>query len=242
MKTIDFISRIKGETRVDPQRFQRLRESLPLGEYADGEYVLSHRIPEIERYHHTCVTGALRAEFISRLLLTLSGLYEKSEAVFFIVSPNLSYGRLMQLSDSDFIIPFLTSAQDLPPILEAVRSLAAMRQGKRTGAKTFLVLDGLESLEPEEKRSSLECYRPFFEAVGTTGIEVITGVDLARTIFAGYPSTFVGIGNCLVTPSVGGGMDVTYVGIDGSVALPKKCQYPSLPSIEECIELRNAKQ
>lgn len=240
MKSIDFLNRIKGETRVDPQYFQRLRDSLPLGEYSDGEYVLSHRVVDAERYHHTCVTGALRAEFISRLLLTLSGLYKKSESVFFIVSPNLSYGQFMKLKDSDFIVPFVTSSGDIPPILEAVRTLAKMREEKSSGAKTFLILDGLESLESEEKRFSLDCYRSFFEAVGTSGIEVITGVDLARTIFAGYPSTFVGIGNCLVAPSVGGEMDVTYVGVDGTVGLPKKCQYPSLPALLECIEQRNA--
>ena len=95
-------------------------------------------------------------------------------------------------------------------------------------------------MEEERKRSSLDCYRPFFEAVGTSGIEIITGVDLAKTIFAGYPAAFVGLGNCLVTPSVGGEMDITYVGIDGSMTLPKKCTYPALPTVAECIELRNA--
>ena len=89
MKTEEFLTRIKGESRVDVQRFEDLRARLPLGEYASGEYVLSHRENDVERYHHTCVTGAMRAEFISRLLLTLTGLYQKSEAVFFIVSPNL---------------------------------------------------------------------------------------------------------------------------------------------------------
>ena len=240
MKTEEFLTRIKGERRVDMQRFEELRTRLPLGEYADGEYVLSHRENDVERYHHTCVTGAMRAEFISRLLLTLTGLYQKSEAVFFIVSPNLYYGQFMKLATADVIVPFVTSERDIPPIIEAVRTLAKQRTEKPTRAKTFLVLDGLELLEEEEKRTALDCYRPFFEAVGTSGIEIITGVDLAKTIFAGYPAAFVGLGNCLVTPSVGGEMDVTYVGIDGSMTLPKKCTYPSLPTVAECIELRNA--
>ena len=240
MKTEEFLTRIKGENRVDPERFEDLRARLPLGEYSDGEYVLAHLERDEERYHHTCITGAMRAEFISRLVLTLSGLYQKSEAVFFIVSPNLYYGQLMKLAAADVIVPFLTSARDIPPILQAVRNLAGQRQGKKTRAKTFLVLDGLELLEEEGKRTALDCYRPFFEAVGSSGIEIITGVDLAKTIFAGYPAAFVGLGNCLVAPSVGGEMDITYVRIDGSMTLPKKCTYPALPTVSECIELRNA--
>ncbi len=242
MKTEEFLTRVKGESRVDPERFETLRSCLPLGEYADGEYVLSHRENDVQRYHHTCVTGAMRAEFISRLLLTLTGLYQKSEAVFMIVSPNLYYGQFMKLATADVTVPFLTSARDIPPILETVRALAKQREGKHTRAKTFLILDGLELVDAEDKRSSLDCYRPFFEAVGTSGIEIITGVDLAKTIFAGYPSTFVGLGNCLVAPSVGGEMDITYVGIDGTMTLPKKCSYPSMPTVAECIEQRNAEQ
>ena len=240
MKTEEFLTRIKGESRVDPERFEDLRARLPLGEYADGEYVLAHRENDVERYHHTCITGAMRAEFIARLLLTMAGLYQKSEAVFIIVSPNLYYGQFMKLASADVIVPFLVSERDMPPVLETVRALAKQREGKKTRAKTFLVLDGLELLVEEGKRSSLDCYRPFFEAVGTSGIEIITGVDLAKTIFAGYPAAFVGLGNCLVAPSVGGEMDITYVGIDGSMTLPKKCSYPALPTVSECIELRNA--
>ncbi len=240
MKTEDFLARIKGEGRVDPERVKQLRACLPLGEYSDGEYVLSHREYDIERYHHTCVTGAMRAEFISRLILTLTGLYTKSEAIFLIVSPNLHYGQFMKLENADVTVPFVTSLRDVPPVLEAVRTLAQMRKDKHSEAKTFLVLDGLEMLEEEDKRSGLDCYRAFFEAVGTSGIEIITGVDIAKTIFVGYPAAFVGIGNCLVAPSVGGEMDVTYVEIDGTMTLPKKCSYPSLPTLSECIELRNA--
>ena len=240
MRTEDFLARIKGEEQNDPEKTKSLRACLPLGEYSDGEYVLSHREYDIERYHHTCVTGAMRAEFISRLLLTLTGLYAKGEALFLIVSPNMHYGQLMKVMNADVTVPFVTSTADLAPILETVKSLAQMRQGKKSEAKTFLVLDGLEYLEPEDKRSGLDCYRAFFEAVGTSVIEIITGVDLAKSIFAGYPAAFVGVGNCLVAPSVAGEMDVTYVAIDGTMTLPKKCTYPSMPTLSECIENRNA--
>ena len=240
MRTEDFLTRIRGENRIDPNRVNQLRACLPLGEYSDGEYVLSHREYDIERYHHTCVTGAMRAEFISRMLLTLTGLYTKSEAIFIIVSPNMYYGQLMKLTGADVTVPFVNTPRDVASVLESVCALAEMRKAKPTEAKTFLVLDGLELLEPEDKRAGLDCYRAFFEAVGTSGIEVITGVDLAKTIFVGYPAAFVGIGNCLVAPSVGGEMDVTYVDIDGTMTLPKKCSYPSMPNLTECIENRNA--
>ena len=240
MRTEDFLSRIKDEAARDAGKFNLLRSCLPLGECSDGEYVLSHREYDSERYHHTCVTGAMRGEFIARLLLTLTGLYTKSEAIFIIVSPNMGYGQFMRLENADVTVPFVTSLRDLPPILESVRQLAQMRMGKKTDSKTFLVLDGLEFLESEERCSALDCYRPFFEAVGKSGIEIITGVDLSKTIFAGYPAVFVGIGNCLIAPSVGGEMDVTYVDVDGTMSLPKKCSYPSMPSVGDCIEQRNA--
>ncbi len=242
MKTEEFIERIKGESRVFVEKTDELRASIPLGEYSDGAYALSHRDGADERYRHTCVTGAMRAEFISRILLTLTGLYSNSEAVFIVVSPNMYYGQFMKLKSVDVTIPFITTARDIPPVLEAVRAIAEMRKAKPSKTKTFLVLDGIETVLPEEERFKLDCYRPFFDAATGSGIEIITGVDLSKSVFAGYPSVFVGIGNCLVAPSVGGEMDVTYVEADGSMSVPKKCEYPSLPTITECIERRNAEQ
>lgn len=242
MKTEEFIDRIKGERRVDVNRTDELRSAIPLGEYSDGAYVLSHRDGADERYRHTCVTGAMRAEFISRLLLTLTGLYSNTESVFIVVSPNVYYGQFMKLKSVDVTIPFITSERDIPPVLEAVKAIAEMRKAKPSKTKTFLVLDGIETVLPEEERFKLDCYRPFFDAATGSGIEIITGVDLSKSVFAGYPSVFVGIGNCLVAPAVGGEMDVTYVEMDGSMSLPKKGEYPSLPTITECIERRNAEQ
>jgi len=240
MKTEEFITRIKGEARVEPQKVEQLRSAIPLGEYSDGKYVLSHLGENIERCRHTCVTGAMRAEFISRLLLTLTGLYSNSEAVFIVVSSNMYYGQLMKLKSADVTVPFVTTPRDIPPILESVRAIAEMRKAKPSNSKTFLVLDGIEMVLPEEERFSLDCYRPFFDAASNSGIEIITGVDLSKTVFAGYPSVFVGLGNCLVAPGVGGEMDVTYVEQDGSMSMPKRCEYPSLPTIAECIDQRNA--
>ena len=124
--------------------------------------------------------------------------------------------------------------------MSPVRSIAEMRKAKPSKTKTFLVLDGIETVLPEDERFNLDCYRPFFDATSGSGIEIITGVDLSKSVFAGYPSVFVGLGNCLVAPSVAGEMDVTYVEADGSMSAPKKCEYPSMPTIAECIEWRNA--
>lgn len=243
MRTEDFLNRIKNERKLDPKRLDDLRARLPLGEYADGEFVLSHLETDSERFQHTCVSGAMRAEFISRLLLTLSDLYSKEEATFMIVSPNFYYGRLMNLTKACILVPMVVDEGDVAAALDTVRKISEDRKGKKSGAKLFLVLDGLELMQPissERGQEDLACYRPFFEAVGSSGIEVITGVDLSKTIFAGYPAAFVGLGNCLVVPSVGGEMDVTHVGADGMMTTPKKATYPSLPTLAECIEKRNA--
>ena len=240
MRTEDFLARMKDEGKRNPSWLKDLRAGLPLGEYSDGEYVLSCKKTDSPCFRHTCVSGAMRAEFISRLLLTLSALYSKEEATFMIISPNLHYGKFMNLTKACMLVPVLMTERDVTAALESVRALAKARMDKPSGAKMFLVLDGLELLGGETDRENLACYRPFFEAVGASGIEIITGVDLSKTIFSGYPAAFVGLGNCLVVPSVGGEMDVTYVGIDGVTSLPKRAKYPSLPTLSECIENRNA--
>ena len=70
-------------------------------------------------------------------------------------------------------------------------------------------------------------------------MELITGVDLAQTLFAGYPGAFLGVGNCLVTPAMGGEADVTYVNVDAKMTPPKSCVYPSLPTVTESISFLN---
>lgn len=239
MKTDEFLSRVSALSTADADRFEAVRGGLPLGETDENEIVVAHRELVFERYHHTCVTGASRTEFISRLLLTLACLYEKSEAAFLLVSPDLSYGRFMKMNAADVTVPFINSQVDLDNVLQTIAGLAKLREGKKRTPKLFVVLDGIEQFTEADKRSTLECYRPFFEAVGTSGIEIITGVDLTQTVFAGYPGAFVGIGNCLVTPSLGGEADVTYVNVDGSMSAPKSFRYPSMPTVGESISFLN---
>lgn len=239
MRTDEFLSRVSALSTADAERFEAVRGGLPLGETDENEIVVAHRELIPERYHHTCVTGASKTEFISRLLLTLTCLYEKAEAAFLLVSPDLSYGRFMKLNGADVTVPFINSQSDLDGVLKTIASLAKLREGKKRAPKLFVVVDGIEEFADADKRSTLECYRPFFEAVGTSGIELITGVDLTQTVFVGYPGVFVGVGNCLVTPSSGGEADVTYVNVDGSMSAPKSFRYPNLPTVAESIAFLN---
>ncbi|MBQ8374462.1 MAG: hypothetical protein IJX98_02670 [Clostridia bacterium] len=239
MRTDEFLAKVSEISKTDALGFETVRDCLPLGVDSANTVVAAHRENMVERYHHTCVTGGMRGEFISRLVLTLACLYEKTEAAFLIVSPDLSYGKLMKLAAADITVPFITNKADVAAVLSTVQELARMRITKRRYPKLFVVLDGLETLDDEDRANTLDCYRPFFEAVGTTGIEIITGVELTKTVFAGYPGAFVGIGNCLVTPSVGGEADITYVGADASMTMPKKFTYPSSPEIENSIEFFN---
>ena len=239
MRTDEFLSRVSALSMADAEAFEAVRAGLPLGETDEGEIVIAHREIAPDRYHHTCVTGGMKTEFISRLILTIACLYEKTEAAFLIVSPDLSYGRFMRMQGADVTVPFITSQADLDATLNTIASLAAMRQGKARTPKLFVIVDGIEVFADEAKRGTLECYRPFFEAVGTSGIELITGVDLAQTIFAGYPGAFVGVGNCLVTPSMDGDGDVTYVNVDGTMTPPKSFTYPSMPTVAESITFFN---
>ena len=86
----------------------------------------------------------------------------------------------------------------------------------------------------------LDPYRLCFEAVGAGRVEIITGADLLKSIFSGYPGAFVGIGNCLVTPKGEGKADVTYVNADSSLTLPKEIRYPDTPSLTQSIDFFNS--
>ena len=239
MRTDGFLSRISALSAADAEAFDKARGGLPLGETDEGELVVAHREIAPDRYHHTCVTGGMKTEFISRLILTLACLYEKTEAAFLIISPDLSYGRFMRMQGADVTVPFINGQADLDAALATIAALSASREGKARTPKLFVVVDGIECFAADDKRATLECYRPFFEAVGTSGIELITGVDLAQTIFAGYPGAFVGVGNCLVTPALGGEADVTYVNVDATMTPPKSFVYPSMPTVAESITFFN---
>jgi hypothetical protein len=78
--------------------------------------------------------------------------------------------------------------------------------------------------------------------VGASGVELVTGVDLEKSIFSGYPGAFVGHGNALVSTDVLGKADVTYVGVDSCLSLPISIIYPDDANLSEMIFSLNANE
>lgn len=237
MRTDEFIEKLSEISKANPAEFERLREGIPLGVDAFQGVAVSHRENKIERYHHTCVSGAFKTEFIKRLVLTLSCLYERGEATFLILSPYLNYGELMTLKNADISVPFVRGVEDLKAAQDCLQEIVRMRAEGKPAPKLFVVLDGIETLA--EGDTALMSYRPFLDTVGISGVEIISGVDLQKSVFAGYPGGFVGVGNCLVTTSGDGAADLTYVNLDTSMSLPKTITYPSSPSFSEAIAFFN---
>jgi hypothetical protein len=240
MRSDSFISSI-SQLSGDDAKFEELKKGLPLGEDSVGNILLSQKREKPLTVRHTCVTGPGRGECIRRLLLTISCLYEKSEATFLVLSPKTEYGELLRLRNMDVTVPYIRTKSDLNFAVETFKELLQQRSYGRGYPKLFLVLDGLESLPECNRNGDLEEYREIFDLfTRRTDIDVISGVDLMRSIFSGYPGAFVGVGNCLVTTREHGKADVTYVGEDASLSLPTAMTYPDLPTVEETIMAFNA--
>ena len=118
-----------------------------------------------------------------------------------------------------------------------------MRAQRQKREKFFLVLDGIEDLSGCNANGDLEEYRNFFDVVSRKkDVVFISGVELIKSIFSGYPGAYVGVGNCLITTREEGKADVTYVGEDASLTMPKLISYPCTPSITETVIVCNAEQ
>ena len=240
MRTEEFIQKVSGQAD-DNARFEEIRKGVPLGEDVNGEVVLAHKNGLVYTAHNTCVTGNHKTQFIRRLLLSLACLYEADEACFIVVSPHVEYGELLRLSGSDFTIPYIRKKEDVAPVLKTLKELLFMRSNGAGYPHIFLVLDGLESLEEGKVNVDLSEYSAILETlIGVTGVDVICGMDLGRSIFAGCPGTFLGRGNCLVTANEIGRADVTYVNEDASLTMPMQIMYPSEPSVLESIMYLNS--
>lgn len=240
MKAEDFIASLSEISQKNIYRFEQLRSCIPLGRDNAGNIAVAHREENPGRYHHVCVTGAGRGNFICRLTFTLACLYDRSEAMFLVLSPREEYGELLRLKAADVTVPYIRSSEDYLAALETVKELVRMRSLNAGYPRLFVVLDGLEELPDVLRDGMLAPYKACFEAVGASGVEIITGVDLLKSIFSGYPGAFVGIGNCLVTPKGEGRADVTYVNADSSLTLPKEVVFPDSPSLAEAIDFFNA--
>ena len=240
MRSEEFITSLTTFCEEEMQ-LQRLRLGMPLGMDAADTLVLSQKREKPFMIRHTCVTGVKRTSFIQRVLFTLSCLYEKSEANFCIVSPRKEYGEMLRLLNADITAPFVRQKEDVTACLDCVKELVELRTREKGCPRLILVLDGLEEIEGCNKNGDLEEYRAFFDVVARReDIDVISGAELMRSIFSGYPGAFVGVGNCLVTTIEEGKADVTYVGEDSSLSMPTPIRFPYQPSVTETVIMLNA--
>ena len=240
MRAEEFLE-ILSKNSQDETQIQTLKNGLPLGVDSVGNLVFSQRAQKKYSIRHTCVTGPKRTAFIKRLITTVSCLYEKSEVNFLVLSPRLDYGELFRLKALDITAPFIRTKTDLEAALACVKELMSMQQTGGGYPKLFLVMDGLEELQGTNANADLEEYRSFFEALTyRKNVEVITGAELMRSIFSGYPGAFVGVGNCLVTTREDGVADVTYVQDDLSLSLPTVLHFPCAPSFTETVIYLNS--
>jgi hypothetical protein len=178
------------------------------------------------------------------LVLSLSALHERGKANFVVVSPKRDYADLLRLNRANIVVPLINGLDGVWKALDFAREQAVLRDktGENYG-KLFIVLDGLEELDGCNKNGDLEEYRNIIDIiVRQPNIEVITGADLIKTIFSGYPGAFVGIGNCLVTAQMGGKADYTFVNDDSSLSMPAPLYYPDAPSCMETVIWANAVQ
>lgn len=240
MRSEEFISVISGMSHDDTQ-FETLKHGLPLGLDSVDNIVCAQKMEKPFTLRNTCVTGTGRTRFLCRLLITVSCLYEKSEACFFILSPKAEYGDLLRLKSMDVTVPFIREKGDVQLAVETVKELLAQRENGKGYPHLFLVLDGLEDLPDCNRNGDLEEYRDIFDLFNRRkDVDVICGADLMRSIFSGHPGAFVGVGNCLVTLREDGKADVTYVDEDVSLSMPVPISYPNEPSVMETIIYLNA--
>lgn len=226
---------------ADDTKLEELRKGLPLGRDVVDNIVLSQKRERPFTVRHTCVTGGNRVHFIRRMLLAISRLYTREEACFLVISPRTEYGELLRVKAMDITVPYIFTKADLAAATHTVKELLSQRESGKGYPRLFLVLDGLESIDGCNLSGDLTEYREIFDLFTRRGdVDIITGVDLMKSIFSGYPGAFVGVGNCLVSLREEGKADVTYVDENGGLSLPTPINYPSSPSITETVIFLNS--
>ncbi|MBR2646555.1 MAG: hypothetical protein IKD47_03260 [Clostridia bacterium] len=242
MRSEEFITKI-SQLSKDNDKFEELRKGIPLGTDAADNIVLSQRRQGPIVFRHTCVTGVKRTSFIRRLMITLSCLYEKDEACFLVLSPRAEYGELLRLKNIDATVPYLSTKEELAQAKDTISELLRMRETGKGYPRLFVILDGLDELDGCNANGDFEEYREIIDIVSRKeDVHIICGVDLMKSVFSGYPGTFVGIGNCLVSTREEGKADVTYVGDDTLMSLPTPMDFPDAPSFTETIIFLNSLQ
>ena len=240
MRMDEYIKRISELSEQD-EKFEELRKGLPLGVDVSGNILLSQKRERPLSIRHTGVTGVGRTTYIRRLLISIACLYEKNEACFLVLSPKNEYGELLRLRSVDVTVPYIRSKADLALAVDTLKELIRQREYGGGYPHLFVVLDGLENLDGCNVNGDLAEYQEIFDLFHRRNdVDVISGSDLMKSIFSGYPGAFVGAGNCLVSLREEGKGDVTYVDEDGSLSLPMPIHYPSSPSITETVIFLNS--
>ena len=226
---------------ADDTKLEEFRKGLPLGRDVVDNIVLAQKGERPFTVRHTCITGGNRIHFIRRMLLAISRLYTREEACFLVISPKTEYGELLRVNGMDVTVPYISTKADLAAATHTIKELLAQRETGRGYPRLFLVLDGLERIEGCNLNGDLVEYREIFDLFSRrSDVDVITGVDLMKSIFSGYPGAFVGLGNCLVSLREEGKADVTYVDENGGLSLPIPIYYPTQPSITETVIFLNS--
>ena len=240
MRSEEFIALLSNSAK-DEEKFEKARKDVPLGVDTSDNVVYSHMHTKPYSTRFTCVTGGGKSAFIKRLLITVSCLYDKKDALFLILSPNTEYGEFLRLKSMDLTVPYIRSKYDLDLAMDTVRQLLQEREYGRGYPRLFIVLDGIEGLDGCNRNEDLEEYRDIIDLLARReNVELIAGVELTKSIFSGYPGAFVGVGNCLVATREMGKADVTYVNDDASLTMPTPIAYPSAPAIMETILFFNS--
>ena len=240
MRAEEFISAVSGMSRED-DRFEELKNGLPLGLDSTENVVIAQKRKRPYTLRNTCVTGVGTSNFIRRFLISVSCLYDRGEACFFVISPKTEYGELLRMKSMDVTVPYIRTNNDLDLAVTTIKELLAQREDGKGYPHLFIVLDGLEELGESDRNSDLEEYRNIFDLfTRREDVDVICGTELMRSIFSGYPGAFVGVGNCLVSLREDGKADVTYVNDDATLSLPIPVHYPNEPSVMETIIYLNA--
>lgn len=240
MRIEEWMGLLSEAARKNEYRFESLRTCIPLGVYPDGNIATAHREEKPDRYHYLLVSGAGKREFILRLVATLSRIYDKNEAQFLVLSPYTDYADFLSLAGADFTVPYITGADDFEDAIKTVTELVSVHALRVGAPRLIVVAEGLETVEGIKHEDVTDPYARILAAVGTSGAEVIAGVNLTESAFAGYPGAVVGIGNCLVSVKSTGKADVTHVGADSSLGVPREILYPYEPEFKEVVSFLNS--
>lgn len=235
MQVQDLIALLSETAAKNEYRFENLRARIPLGVFENGEIATAHREEKPDRYHFALCSGEERREFVLSLVLSLACLYDEREASFLILSPHTDYAALLRLDGADISVPYIRNANDLKEALKTVSELISMRALRIGYPRLFIVCDGLDEIEDAAYDDVTDPYKLCLDTVGNSVSEVIAAVDLTKSKFSGFPGALAGIGNCIVTTKGGGKADVTQVGTDSSLGVPREISYPVTDGIERTV-------